>query len=405
MRIREIPGLFKEKNDCCGCGACAAKCPKNAIYMEPDGYGYVFPRINESLCVSCGACERACGFQHRLGEKSAGPFYAASGRGDVSRSASGGAFASLARGFFDEGGVVFGAAYYLGGSGLHVRHRVASDEGGLALLQNSKYVQSDAASCFNEVLTELKSGRPVLFCGTPCQVAGLRGFLGRDWANLYTADLVCHGVPSEAMFCGRLDELGAKLGSRVVDVLFRSKRHGWGHSLLLLRLEDGREVEVPSCDDPYYEMFLRLKTLRESCYACPYACSLRAGDITLGDFWGIEASRPDVVEDARFDVKKGVSCLLVNNDHGRELLGRFKGRLDLFEVAFEDIAVGNSQLRHPSKRPSDRKAYLDAFAVGGWDEMCKVYRKRERGMGWKAKKAIRRVLPKEIILFAKRFLK
>ena len=357
--------------------------------------GFVLPVIDNDLCIGCGACTRACGLNRGIGSNSIGPFFAAAGRDDVSKSASGGVFGAVAREHISSGGVAYGAAYEREGNTLRVLHRRAASVGELHPLLNSKYVQSDAGACFADVKADLREGRRVLFCGTPCQVAGLRGFLGRDYENLTTVDLVCHGVPSGRMFTDCVENYGEQLRSPVVDFRFRCKREGWEHSLLLLLLlEDGREVTIPAAKSPYYDMFLNLKTLRDSCYRCPYAGRFRAGDLTVGDFWGVEANRPDVLKDAeKFNQMKGVSCLLVNNDRGRKFV-EVSNALDLYPVEFNDIAKGNDQLRQPSVLPEDRRLYIDAFANGGWDAVERLYKKRERGVAFYAKKAIRTVLPK-----------
>ncbi len=276
----EIPTLFESPSHCCGCGACAASCPRGAVTMSEGKDGFVLPVIDGDLCIGCGACIKACGLNRGIGSNSAGPFFAAAGRDDVSESASGGVFGAFARELIASGGVAYGAAYEREGSILRVRHRRAASVDGLRPLLNSKYVQSDAGACFADVKADLREGRRVLFCGTPCQVAGLRGFLGGDYENLTTVDLVCHGVPSGRMFEDCVEGYGRQLGSPVVDFRFRCKREGWDNSLLLfLLLEDGREVTIPAAKSPYYDMFLNLKTLRDSCYRCPYAGRFRAGDL------------------------------------------------------------------------------------------------------------------------------
>lgn len=189
-----IPVLFGSVRDCCGCGACAAACRRGSIEMREDARGFVFPEIDVSSCVGCGACVKACGLHERLGFETSGPWYAAAGKGDVFESTSGGVFAALAREVMAGGGCAFGAAYERFDGGLRVGHRMAEDEAGLTPLLNSKYVQSDAGRCFAEVRRQLETGRQVLFCGTPCQVAGLRGFwaaIGRTWSPLISFATAC----------------------------------------------------------------------------------------------------------------------------------------------------------------------------------------------------------------------
>ncbi|MEQ3041939.1 Coenzyme F420 hydrogenase/dehydrogenase, beta subunit C-terminal domain [Collinsella sp. CLA-ER-H3] len=403
VKMGEVPTLFESPSHCCGCGSCAAGCPKGAITMSEGKDGFVLPVIDSDLCVGCGACARACGLNRGIGSNSAGPFYAAAGRGDVSESASGGVFGAVAREVISAGGVAYGAAYECEGNTLRVLHRRAASVDELRPLLNSKYVQSDAGVCFVDVKADIREGRQVLFCGTPCQVAGLKGFLGRYYENLTTVDLVCHGVPSGRMFSDCVEDYGNQFGSPVVDFRFRCKREGWGHSLLLLLLEDGREVTIPAAKSPYYDMFLNLKTLRDSCYRCPYAGRFRAGDLTIGDFWGVEINRPDVLNDStKFSQTKGISCLLVNNSHGKDFIDSCDS-LDLYPVDFDDIARGNDQLRHPSNLPSDRGLYIEAFAKGGWRSVRKLYFRRERGLKYHSKRILRALLPASFISFAKSF--
>lgn len=153
-------------------------------------------------------------------------------------------------------------------------------------------------------------------------------------------------------------------------------------------------VTIRASESAYYDLFLKLEAFRDSCYSCPYASDLRAGDVTLGDFWGVEDSCPEVLADsARFDMQKGISCLLVNNERGEELIGKFGDSLNLFEVSFNDVAAGNDQLRHPSIMPGDREQYIDAFADGGWEAVERLWKKRNHGVKWAIKKVAGKIVP------------
>lgn len=352
-----------------------------AISMHEDECGFVFPRIDAGACVRCGRCKQVCGFQRKLGQVTGERSYAAATvEGQIERSASGGVFGALARATVARGGVVFGCAYEQGEDGLLVRHRAARTEEELEGLYGSKYVQSSASACFGEVERELKGGREVLFSGTPCQVAGLRGYLGRSYDGLLTVDIVCHGVPNERMLREYLRSLEWS-GGRVTDARFRPKRDGWSESLQLeIVRADGSREWIPSGRSSYYDCFLRLETLRDSCYACPFAGSLRPGDLTIGDFWGVEEVRPDLLDDAGgpFSLRCGVSCLLVNTDAGARRLEELGEKIVREPVAFEDVALRNDQLRHPAEKPTSRATCLAAFADGGWDAVEVLWRRAAR---------------------------
>ena len=387
-----VPVLFERPSQCCGCRACLEVCPACAIDMYEDESGFKYPVIDREACVRCGRCKRVCGFQHELSCGSTDQCYAAAtSDAEIEKSASGGIFGALARAMVSRGGVVFGCAYEIDDAGLHVRHRSARTLTELEGMYGSKYVQSSTEDCFGEVERELRSGGEVLFSGTPCQVAGLRGYLGCEYEGLIAVDLVCHGVPSERML---REYLSTEYGGDISDVRFRPKCNGWDDSLRLQLVgPDVPRGSVPSENSSYYDLFLGLRTLRDSCYECPFAGPLRAGDLTIGDFWGVDEVRPDLLEQAGgpFSLRHGVSCLLVNTARGAQWLESLGSEIEREPVSLEDIASHNEQLRHPAEMPDDRSDFLRAFADGGWASVDKLWRRKARRR--RAIRAIKRCMP------------
>lgn len=300
--------VLKDKSRCCGCGACAAICPHGAISMAPDAEGFLYPRIDPARCVDCGLCERRCPATQAAarGEK---PAYAARVRDEAvrERSSSGGVFTQLARGVLSQGGVVFGAAM---DEELRVSHVGAMDETGLAALRGSKYVQSDVEDAYRQAERLLDAGLPVLFTGTPCQVAGLYAALGGDREGLLTADLVCHGAPSPAVFAAYVQMLQAERGQRVERYAFRDKRRGWKDFCVVATFADGAEYAAGQKEDLFMRGFLADLYLRPSCHACPYVGQRRPADLTLGDMWGAQVICPDLDDD------RGLSLVFVNSEKG-----------------------------------------------------------------------------------------
>lgn len=372
-----VPILFENPSRCCGCLACAEVCPVQAISIYTDDGGFVYPIIDEATCVRCGSCKHVCGFQQETGQTAAGvaAFAAATREYEIELSASGGVFGALARATVDAGGTVFGCSYERDEGGLSVRHRSARTRKELVGLYGSKYVQSSTNGCFGEVKRELNADHQVLFSGTPCQVAGLRRYLGRDYDNLLTVDIVCHGVPSEEMFRAYLNSVSD--GQKIVDARFRSKRDGWDKSLLLeLVFENGEHEFIRSQKSSYYDLFLCFDTFRDSCYTCPFAGALRPGDLSIGDFWGVEKVRPDLLEgnDGLFNLRRGISCLLVNTNTGLRWLDSLGMPIVCKPILFEDAARHNDQLCHPAQLPANRNKYLEAYTYEGWQGVERLWK-------------------------------
>ena len=216
------------KTNCCGCGACISACPRQALTLCEDENGFVYPELDASLCIHCDRCSKVCAYQKRMPRGSKKTTYAAYTEGiDIRSSASGGIFAGLAKAVIEDGGIVFGSTLAYDNGCLTVHHLSIKEPGELQKLQGSKYVQSSIGNTYEEAKNLLDRGETVLFSGTPCQIDGLYGFLGRDYERLYTIDIICHGVPSEKMFRDYLAFEERKQGGKIIDYRFRDKSQGW----------------------------------------------------------------------------------------------------------------------------------------------------------------------------------
>jgi coenzyme F420-reducing hydrogenase beta subunit len=212
--------LFKSKKDCCGCAACMNVCPKQAITMKADQDGFIYPEVNNDSCIECGLCKKVCVFQS-IPVTANGPIatYAAINKNKevLSSSASGGIFGALASMVLEKKGVIFGCAY---NKDMEPEHICVDDLLDIKKIQGSKYVQSNINNTYTEAEKYLKEGRWVLFTGTPCQIAGLKSYLGKDYNHLITADIICHGVPNVDFFIGYIQYLEDKVNKKVMMIVF-----------------------------------------------------------------------------------------------------------------------------------------------------------------------------------------
>ena len=374
---------------CCGCSGCEQMCPKNCISMKPDHEGFLYPEVDESICIECGICIKHCPILTDVSRCNIPKVYAAKykDRGSTFKSTSGGLFIPIAKSDLSMGGVVFGCAY---DENLVAKHIKVETEDELYRLQSSKYVQSDTRGIYKQVKTELQNGKEVLFSGTGCQAAGLRSFLGKDYGNLLITDIVCHGVPSPKLFKNYIDYMGKKLGGTLTSYNFRSKeKRGWD---LYYKAENGQKSKSDyGFFDPYYSAFLYCKTYRESCYECKFANKNRVSDITLADYWGIQKFHPEFFDE------NGVSLVLVNTEKGKKYLEKIKDKLEIIESDYNKASVMNANLVHPSKRPSCRDSIYDGFDCGNFE----TYAKTKLAFKINPKTKIKKMIP----LGVKRFLR
>lgn len=319
---------IKNKKDCCGCGSCAQVCPVNCIIMIEDREGFLYPKVEKEKCVDCNLCIKGCPIQSiysNLDNKVKPIAYAAFVKEDEIRlsSSSGGIFSVLVHIILRENGVVFGAAF---DSNMSVHHIAIEDENELYKLQGSKYIQSRIDDTFQEVSYFLKRGRKVLYSGTACQIAGLKRYLGRDYNNLYTVDVLCHGVPSPKVWRKYLVSKEQLAGSQVKKVYFRKKQTGWKTFSIELQFNNSKKYEQVFYKDVYMLMFLKNICLRPSCYNCKFKSLSRLSDITLGDFWGIENIAPEM------DNNKGTSIVLIQSDKGKRLFHDISNSIEIKSI-------------------------------------------------------------------------
>ena len=375
--------LFKNKKTCCGCSACASICPKGAIEMKPDEQGFIYPVVDSNLCVSCGACKKICVYQNENSLHEPVRAYAAVNKKQeqLAKSASGGVFAAVATYFLESGGVVFGAALDFK-NGQSIPHLIGIENiEQLKRIQGSKYVQSAVEETYKQARQQLNEGRKVLFSGTPCQIAGLYGYLKKDYGNLWTIDVICHGVPNAEFFNDYLSVEAKKRGGVPIGYSFRDKKRGWGMNARLdLRRPSGEEksIYIPARLTSYNTLFLDGDIYRENCYECPYAHKERVADMTIGDFWGIEREHPELLKQDAFDERKGISCILANTEKGVELCEKIMDRIWLSESSYDKIARKNGQLSHPSVQSSRRKIIMGLYERAGYDGVEKWFHKKYR---------------------------
>lgn len=358
-----------DKEKCCGCAACVQKCPKRCIDLVKDFEGFPYPKVNKDLCIDCGLCEKVCPVINQGAEREPLQVYAAKNKDEKIRmeSSSGGIFSLLAEEVLRENGVVFGAKFNADWEVVHAYTEICE---GLAAFRGSKYVQSRVGDTFKQAEIFLKQGRRVLYSGTPCQIAGLKLFLRKEYENLLTVDFICHGVPSPKVFDMYLDEIIARQGvvgknsvsshslnkkDVIKSISFRNKSLGWKKYSFALTLSAtiGAEKNTVLLSEPlnknfFMRGFLADLYLRPSCYACPTKCLKSGSDITIGDFWGIQNVLPE------FDDDRGVSSFFVNNNRYMNIGEEMNSTL----ISVDYKRAKQFSVEHSSKMPMLRNAFF-----------------------------------------------
>ena len=360
--------------DCCGCAACLNICPKDAIGMVEDEAGFIYPKVKTDRCVNCGMCKSVCVFNEKNnGENQEIKVYAGviNDREILKNSSSGGVFSALANAVFQKGGVVFGAAWE---EDFSLSHIAAHSVEELKKLRGSKYVQSSIGKTFREAKNLLDAGKFVCYSGTPCQISGLKSYLGKDYENLLTIDIICHGVPSRKMLKDDLLYVSGKAPGELREVKFRDKSYGWGTKGSIT--VKNKKIKYNAGTSPYYFYFLKGEVYRESCYNCRFPAEKRQGDITLGDYWGIRTELLKKLGD--IDPDFGVSCVLVNSEKGEKWLGAAKSALSLTVSDRKSVEKRNGQLINHSIPLPEHKSLHEGYITNGFSSFRNGYRKHTK---------------------------
>ncbi len=350
-----------DPKDCCGCTACASICNRNAISMQPDVLGFLYPKVDVSKCIDCGLCDKVCAFNDNYDTSLNFPKPVAYGARhksieEVMKSRSGASFVAITDYALENGGVVYGVGYK---DHFRVCHKRATTKSERDEFRGSKYVQSDLIGVFDQVKDDLKKGLLVLFSGTPCQTSGLNSFVGKKLReNLVLIDIVCHGVPGPFLWRDYIDYLEKKEGATITLVNFRDKEQfGWSAHKETFLFDGGKKRW-------YTRTFYQHIMFRHSCGNCHFCNTKRPSDITLGDFWGWEKDNPEANKD-----NKGLSLILINTPKGKKIFNAIKDKLDIFEAT--PAAFLQPNLRHPTKNHRKRMEFENDYSLKGFDYVFK----------------------------------
>lgn len=355
-----------EKKECSGCTACLHVCPKQCISMKQDKEGFLYPVIDESSCIKCGLCEKICPFNTTTYKNNEPVVYAAYLKNISQRmkSTSGGVFYAIAKWIIEQNGIVYGAAF---DDKFRLKHIGVDSINDLWKLRGSKYLQSDLGNVFSEIKQFLVQGRWVYFVGVGCQVAGLHAFLRKEYENLITSDLVCHGTPSQLMFDWHLDYLRKKEKGEIISYSFRDLE-SWGGGEIYKYISQTHKQGIRRLYgynlSPYLYSFMNAFNFRYSCYNCKFAKLPRQGDITLADYWGVRYFFQDLETD------KGVSLVLLNTSKACDIWNLIEDALEYRISRIEDAALKNKNLIQPTPMPKIRPSIYEMIKQRGYKSVA-----------------------------------
>ncbi len=370
--------IDKLKEECCGCGSCADICPHKAINFNKNKEGFLFPMIDETNCIKCNVCEHVCPILNKPKGNFIIESYAAYTLNKPSNSSSGGIFSVLASEILSQNGVIYGAAY---DNNMYLRHIQVHRIEDLPSLCGSKYVQSDCIGIYKQVRKDLMNNKKVLFAGTPCQTAGLKNFLRKDYDNLIMLDLICHGVPSPGIFKDYLEFCSKLRKKRIKNFIIRDNRDGWNNHFKSTIIYSNKKEEYNSMlSNLWNRIFFSELAIRKSCEDCKFANKNRIGDISLGDFWGIENVNRNMYN------KKGVSLILLNTTKGESLFMKLRDKIKA-EVAYTNEKE-HPNLYHSIKQDIRRTEFMQDYIHQGFSYIANKYFNYNKTLDFKIKLSI-----------------
>ncbi|MGI6325033.1 MAG: Coenzyme F420 hydrogenase/dehydrogenase, beta subunit C-terminal domain [Bacilli bacterium] len=346
-----------EAKKCMSCTACKYMCPQGAIKIKNNSSGMNVRVIDKAKCNNCSLCDKNCPLNHNypinIEVKAMAGF--CKNEKDRKKASSGGLFYYLAKDIIKKNGVVYGACFDKNFDVVHMRATTLSE---VKKMRGSKYVQSDLGDSLIKVREDLNQGRYVLFSGTPCQIAGLKSFLAKDYEKLITIDIVCHGAPSADIWRKYINELEIEYKSKIVNIQFRNKKLGWQNPQMVIEFENKEKISSAVYNNIFGQAFLRNMILQETCYVCNFNCFRNQSDITLGDFWGYEKEINNV------DFSNGLSLILLNTDRGNKYINEIKLDIQFFEnINIRNAILGNYPFIHSSIPHYNRAKVLKELAI------------------------------------------
>ena len=380
-----------EKNKCTGCKACEQICPTKCINMQKDKEGFEYPIKDKDKCINCDLCKKVCPIYdtkiNKNFEEDNKEIYALRNKDKeiVAKSSSGGAFTSIMEAFCDKNTIIFGVKF---DKDFNVVHDYVFNIEDAYIFRKSKYVQSDIGDSYKNVKKFLEEGKKVLFTGTPCQVAGLKKFLNKDYEGLLLIDLVCHGVPSQKVFDKYIEEIKNKYKKKIKSINFREKTYKdntYDSKNIKIKFDDESYIIENSIENPYLRGYHNSLFLRPSCENCKFANPYRISDITIADCWGIQKLYKDI------DVHEGESMIVINSQKGKKVMEKMNDNSELIKLNVEFAIENNGQFREPIKFNLNRKAFFEKIDDMKFSKIIDLYIKRNT-----IRRLVSKLLPQKV---------